>query len=251
MIVYPSNQSRIIQFEEMSLNAWPAIQEVHHNGCIVRLSNGYTKRANSVNALYFAENIPELIKYSEMFYNKNSLPTVFKILKHKKYEHLDRLLEDQGYKVIDTTNVKLLDVRRNDFTNNRVVTLENSFSKEWISEFVHVNRIENKMGTVEEMLSKITVDKVVASITVESKIVGFGYGAIENDMIGIFDIYVDEKYRRRGYARKIMNKILYWAKNKNIIYSYLQVVETNEIANRLYRSLGYKPYYKYWYRIKS
>lgn len=250
MIVYPSNQSRIIQFEEMSLNAWPAILEVRHNGCIIRFSNGYTKRANSVNALYFNENIPELIDYSEKFYKKHSLPTIFKILKHTKYEHLDFLLEGQGYKAIDKTNVKLLDLRINNFKNNHVVKLEETFSKEWINEFVRQQKMEDRLETISEMLKNIAVNTIVASVTVDSKIIGFGYGSIENDMIGIFDIYVNEAYRQQGYARKIMEKILFWAKSKNIIYSYLQVVENNEIANKLYRSLGYKQYYKYWYRIK-
>ena len=250
MIIYPSNQSKIIQFEEMSLNAWPALYENHHNGSIIRLSDGYTKRANSVNALYFNDNLPELINYSEKFYKRYSLPTTFKIIKHKKYEHLDAFLEDKNYKIIDKTNVKLNDLRDNTFTNNRIVKLENDFTNEWINEFVRLHRLDDKLETISNMLKSITVNKIVASITIDSKIIGFGYGAIENDIIGIFDIYVNESYRNQGYARKLMNKLLYWAKSKGIIYSYLQVMEDNEIADKLYKSIGYKPYYKYWYRVK-
>ena len=37
--------------EERAFNAWPAHQTVFHRGWVLRLSGGYTKRANSVNAL--------------------------------------------------------------------------------------------------------------------------------------------------------------------------------------------------------
>ena len=234
----------------MALNAWPALHENLHNGSIIRLSNGYTKRANSVNALYFNDNIPELINYSERFYKKHSLPTTFKIIKHKKYERLDEILDEQKYKIIDQTNVKLIDLRTNSFENTRIVKLDKEFSNNWISEFVMLHKLETQIETISSMLKSITVDKIVASITLDSKIIGFGYGAIENNIIGIFDIYINEHYRKQGYARKIMNKILYWAKAKGIIYSYLQVMENNVIANKLYQSIGYKPYYKYWYRVK-
>ena len=250
MIIYPSNQSKIIQFEEMALNAWPALYENLHNGCVIRLSNGYTKRANSVNALYFNDNIPELIDYSEKFYKKNLLPTTFKIIKHKKYEHLDVFLEKENYKVIDNTSVKLIDLRVNSFINNRSVKLESDFSDAWINEFVSIQDLESKKETITNMLKSITVNKIVASITIDSKIIGFGYGAIENNIIGIFDIYINEQYRSKGYARTLINKILYWAKSKSISYSYLQVMENNVIANKLYQSIGYKAYYKYWYRVK-
>mgnify|MGYP000862258475 CR=1 FL=1 len=250
MIIYPNNQSKIIEFEEMALNAWPALYENLHNGCIIRYSNGYTKRANSVNALYFNENYPELIDYSEKFYKQYSLPTTFKIIKHKRYEHLDAFLDELKYRIIDNTNVKLIDLRTNSFINNRIVKLEKDFSDSWINEFVALHRLEAQLATISNMLKKITVPKIVASITIDSKIIGFGYGVIENNIIGIFDIYVNEKYRNKGYARKIMNKLLYWAKSKGIIYSYLQVMENNIVANKLYQSIGYKQYYKYWYRVK-
>ena len=39
------------RLEEIQFNAWPAFQTLIYEGWIVRLTNGYTKRANSVNIL--------------------------------------------------------------------------------------------------------------------------------------------------------------------------------------------------------
>lgn len=148
MIIYPSNQSKIIEIEEQSLNAWPAIHEIHHKGCVLRFSNGYAKRANSANPLYFTDDCHELIRYAEEAYTGRSLPTVFKMIKHKRYEALDSALD------------------------------------------------------------------------------------------------------QKGYGRMIMNKLLHTAKKGKCIYSYLQVMNDNAIAGKLYQSLGYRQYYKYWYRVK-
>lgn len=251
MIIDPENKNEIIHIEEMSLNAWPALTELHHRGSILRFSNGYTKRANSVNALYGSDAGHEIIGYAEELYSKNSLPTIFKILGHEEYESLDGELAARGYSALDATNVKILDLRTRAFTEHAEVEIADGFSKKWINEFIRSNHLESKADTVERILRKIRVDTIVASITVDDGIVAFGFGAIEKNVVGIFDILVGEAYRRRGYARMIMNELLRVSRKRKIEYSYLQVVAANAIANKLYESFAYRPYYSYWYRIKN
>ena len=54
------------QFEEISNNAWPALQTIHYDGWILRFANGVTKRSNSVNMLYHSTLDPvEKIEFCE------------------------------------------------------------------------------------------------------------------------------------------------------------------------------------------
>jgi len=38
--------------EERSLNAWPSLHQMLYDGWVLRFSNGYTRRANSVSPIY-------------------------------------------------------------------------------------------------------------------------------------------------------------------------------------------------------
>lgn len=243
----------MIDYEEKSLNAWPAVKTLLFKGCIIRLSNGYTKRANSANALYINEdNITEIIDFSEKIYSNSNLPTVFKIIDNNKYKKLDSTLEKKNYSKIDITNIMLKNILEYKYIEDNTLQIDDKFSDEWITAFLSINKIkdENKT-TVVQMLNKICVDLIVVSIKVNNTIIACGYGACENDYVGLYDIAVDEKFRSKGYGKRIVSGLMNKAKEKNISYAYLQVVDSNTIANELYKKLGFEKIYNYWYRKKN
>ena len=86
---------------------------------------------------------------------------------------------------------------------------------------------------------------------VNDKVIGCGFGVIERDHMGIFDIIIDKSYRNNGYGKDIMNSILNTAAKKGVKMAYLQVVVGNVPAEKLYESLGFQEEYKYWYRVKK
>lgn len=47
-----NQKNEILRFEELALNALPAILTEFYDGWILRYSNGYTFRGNSINPLY-------------------------------------------------------------------------------------------------------------------------------------------------------------------------------------------------------
>ena len=55
--------------EEVCLNAWPAPQELHYDGWLIRLADGQTRRSNSVNVLRDGMlPVEEKIDYCERVY---------------------------------------------------------------------------------------------------------------------------------------------------------------------------------------
>ncbi|MEI0735556.1 hypothetical protein VQ056_00855 [Paenibacillus sp. JTLBN-2024] len=91
-----------LQIEEYSLNAWPALQTLVYGGWLLRFADGYTKRSNSVNALYNRdeERLERKIAKCEELYAKAGLPTVFKVTSFGP-PSLDRALESRGYTLVD------------------------------------------------------------------------------------------------------------------------------------------------------
>jgi ribosomal protein S18 acetylase RimI-like enzyme len=243
----------MIHFEEMSLNAWPALNTAVYRGCLFRSSAGYTNRANSANPLYSkADDIESIADYAESFYARQSFPSTFKILEADRYRAMDEELERREYGKVTETAVMKVDL--DNFTEKKPdgVVVTNHFYNEWTDSFLRCNDIlPRNAETARAMLRLITANVVVASIVENGDIIACGYGAIENGYVGFFDIVVEKEHRSKGHGRTLMNGIISAAKARGAQTGYLQVVQTNETAKSLYRSLGFDPVYTYWYRKRG
>jgi hypothetical protein len=94
--------------EELSMNAWPSLQTILFDGWIIRMADGYTKRANSINPIYaFEKNIDEKIIYCEKLFKSNNLPIIYKIVECKEQETIDKRLEELNYNKIDLTSIQI------------------------------------------------------------------------------------------------------------------------------------------------
>jgi len=71
--------------------------------------------------------------------------------------------------------------------------------------------------------------------------VGFIWYAILNNKAFIYDFYVDESMRRKGYGKQIINACKKDAKSKGANEINLHVFGHNKPARALYLSLGYNP----------
>ena len=245
----------IRKFEEMSLNAWPASETHYYDGWVIRFTQGYTKRANSINPIYSSSiNIDLKINICEGLYQDANLPTVFKITECSHPNELDKALESRGYKRIDEVSMQIIDLESFEaLTNINEIIINSKITQTWIDGYAKCSNIINPVNILIMTNLLFSIDKEVICVSIEKDgtSIAHGLGVIEDTYIGIFDIIVSKAYRGKGYGKAIVEEILQQAKSKDIKYAYLQVLKNNTIANNLYKQLGFRQLYTYWYRVKG
>jgi N-acetylglutamate synthase len=93
--------------EELTLNAWPALETLLFDGWVLSFSDGYTRRANSIHPLY-PSRLPLAAKIAacEAAYAARGQEAVFKLTSSVDDTQLDRALADLGYQLAATTSVQ-------------------------------------------------------------------------------------------------------------------------------------------------
>ena len=243
----------ITHLEELSLNAWPAIQTVVYDGWLLRFADGYTRRANSENPLYAsALEKDEKIDFCEELYRKRALPTVFKLTSAALPDTLDAALQAKGYQKDAPTSVQMLELEHVSLGPTAEVELKQELSTDWLAAFCDLSGVAPVHSqTLQRILSLISPEHCFAAIKQDQRIVACGLGVLQSGYIGLFDNVTDRDFRRRGYGRQIVENLLAWGRQNQAHHGYLQVMLNNAPALQLYANIGFVEQYQYWYRVRS
>jgi GNAT superfamily N-acetyltransferase len=243
----------ITRFEEISMNAWPALQTVLYDGWILRFAGGYTRRANSVNPIYHSTiDVYQKIEYCRGFYAAKGMRTFFKITSEVHPPDLDKILETKGFTREAETSVQTIGFAQLAIKDYGLVRIVTSLDDFWIDNFFRLSgAVSENKKTLKAMLRNIKMPKCFAYIKEKNVIVACGLGVLEQDVIGLFDIVVAPGFRGKGYGSRILQGILLWGKNEGAKVGYLQVMVDNKTALALYGKLGFKEMYRYWYRVQE
>jgi GNAT superfamily N-acetyltransferase len=74
---------------------------------------------------------------------------------------------------------------------------------------------------------------------------------LHGGLLGLFDLVTGTAYRGRGFGGELLQRALAWGRRAGADEAYLQVVETNLGAMRLYERAGFETVYRYHYRERS
>lgn len=238
------------RIEEASLNSWPALQQVLFDGWILRFSEGYTKRANSVNPLYTSTlDVKAKVEACQRLYSDRGLRTVFRITPFVSPADLDQVLEARGYEKVDPTLVLYLDLQCAENLLPSTLLRDGSLD-DWLALFCrfHASPLEAHR-THRQILEAIPGRRHLAILEDAGCGVACGVGVVEGDCAGFFDIVTDPPQRRKGYGARLVGGLLDWARGQEARHAYIQVVEANVPARRLYGRFGFREAYRYWYRV--
>jgi ribosomal protein S18 acetylase RimI-like enzyme len=243
----------IQKIEELSLNAWPALETIRYDGWIIRYANGVTKRSNSVNVFYDSKlDVERKIDYCEKYYRSKAIPVCFKITEIAQPVGLDKVLETLGYIHKFDVSVQLLDIRNYTTDLDKNMHCSENPDDIWLDHYITMNGSNTSDKTVYKMIiDQIKPIKCLFTLTLNSLVIGCGLGVVEDKYIGLFDIVIRKQYRNHGFGKILIENILKWGKSKGAETAYLQVFAENAPAISLYNNVGFKEEYRYWYRIKA
>ncbi len=246
------------QIEEASLNAWPALQQILYDGWILRFSGGYTKRANSVNSLCRSElKLETKVRFAEECYCRRSLPTIFRLTPFSSPRGLDAYLEQRGYQLLDPTHVMVLELAGVGLPaelgplGTRAELCQVGLD-EWLALFAELqNEPPARQHIHRAILHAIPGAAEPYVLRNGEATVACALGVREEDRLGLFDVFVALAFRNQGWGTALASHVLSRANQDGVHWAYLQVTESNEAAQRLYRRVGFEELYRYWYRIQS
>ncbi|MBN1181482.1 MAG: GNAT family N-acetyltransferase [Bacteroidales bacterium] len=243
----------IQKYEQLTMNAWPAFETIHYDGWVLRFADGVNRRSNSINPLNTSQlDIHEKIDYCEKVYHTKNIPVCFKINAKTQPGDIDTILESLGYTKSSIASAQVIDLEKFDVKIDENVDIQDNVDDIWMERNVEMfGMAPSDKSVLRKIIDKISLPKCVLTVKQESKIIGCGLGVLEDKYIGLFDIAVDSQYRNNGFGLLIVTNLLKWGRIRAAEFGYLQVFTNNASAVRLYKKIGFKEEYRYWYRIKE
>jgi len=237
---------RIIELEKLSDTTWPATEIIEFGKWRLRISDGFTMRANSVlptGAGPIGEPplaLADAIEYVIKIYRDKGLTPTF-TLPLPIYQELDEYLESQGWQIKVGAQFLIKDIdsiATEMFSQNDFEILDHP-SQAWLG-LQSDHRLENLM---QRYPAKYGLIKSGESVKAVGRIATLGTWAMATRL------FVAPSHRGKGLAQQLMLRLMAAAKEDGATKIGLQVDLENVAALALYDSMGFRLHHKYVYRI--
>jgi ribosomal protein S18 acetylase RimI-like enzyme len=233
--------------ERAAAIAWPALETTTLGAWVLRAGAGFSRRRNS--AVPEGPLPPELdhrIHGVSEWYRERGLPMLFRITPTCA-PAIDTELADRGLAFEAPTLVMSRPIDESEPVEGVVAAA--AATEAWIrveleALGVHGPLVSPWLAT----LRSVPSPAAFVAPTDGDRLVGAGLGVVVNGLLGVFEIAVHPKERRRGYATRMMAALHRFGVQEGADRAFLQVLEEDERAITLYRSLGYEISHRYWYR---
>lgn len=241
---------RIRDIEERCLNACPAMQQVLYDGWVIRLADGYTRRANSVSPIYRGHrDAAEKIPVCEAMYRERGLRPIFKMTPLNQPPQLDAVLAARGYGHEAVTLIETLDLYKVVIPETGNVKVWARPEAEWFDTYVRLKELRKyDVEAFRNMMDNLAVPARFVMLMDGGEPVAGGFTIREGEFAGLFGLVTDKSKRNRGYGRLLVWTLLNRARKAGANLAYLQVEESNAPARHVYESIGFDELYRYWYR---
>ncbi|MFF5791238.1 GNAT family N-acetyltransferase [Paeniglutamicibacter sp. NPDC012692] len=239
--------------DEVMSRGWRALEEEAVDGWVCRFSGGVTKRANSVLPLGEPADFAATLSVIEQRYAVRGLPAVFQISPDSMPADVDRRLAERGYQLDSPTLVQYValtgDGNDGDSVADPRIELSDEPSDAWLETLWGVEGPH--APEAQELSRRILAEtpSVYASLVLDGRVEATARLALVGNLGGVYAVATKAESRSRGHGRAVVQALLAEASNRDLEGLWLQVVEANQIARRLYESLGFETVSRYHYRV--
>ena len=232
---------RIIELEKLSDLTWPAQEIVEYGKWRLRISDGFSMRANSV--LPIGEppiDLASAVDEITNIYRENKLKPTFSI-PLPIFDELDRYLEQNGWNIKIDANFLIRDIGAIEASSDPQFSIEilDYPSREWL-EINSDQPLEKRMRRYPARYGAIKIGEQVIAV---GRIATLGGWSI------VTRLFVNPSFRGKGVAKILMNNLLSAAVSDGATKVSLQVDNENGAALALYQSMGFTVHHKFVYRI--
>jgi N-acetylglutamate synthase len=234
----------IARLERAAAEAMPAVVTEPLGDWLLRASDGYTGRANSVlplgdPGLPFSQALTKIAD----FYHRHNLPPLFDV-PLPLGRPVARALQEHGYAPIVSVLVMTIDLP--DLIEATPSTP--AFDHSPTPTPAMLELIAGRRGPLPP--AAIHVLTAVPTITFiahqpAGELLAMARGTVTNRWLGIFHVETTPSARRQGLARAAVGNLARWADNHSARRAYLQVQADNTPAVALYQSLGFTTHHTY------
>lgn len=242
----------VSRVEDAGLNASAPTQQRWVDGWLLRLSPGKAKRARCINAVA-AGRLPvaEKLARAEAAYRDADLPLFVRITPFTVPAGLDTMLAERGYSRVDDTRVMVCA----GLSEPGPLQLPPRCKWETPDGDTFARKIGELRGSPisqrqahAERLASSPVPYQAMSLVRDSHLMACGQFAIEDDLVGLYDVFTAPAARGHGLATLLCRQLLAEARQRGARHAYLQVDADNASARAVYHRLGFIDAYAYHYR---
>ena len=232
---------RIIELEKLSDLTWPAQEIVEYGKWRLRISDGFSMRANSV--LPIGEppiDLASAIDEITNIYREKKLKPTFSI-PLPIFDELDRYLEQHGWNIKIDANFLIRDIGAIEVSSDPQFSIEilDYPSEEWLE--------TNSDQPLEKIMRRYPAR--YGAIKIGEQIIAVGRIATLGSWSIVTRLFVNPSFRGKGVAKNLMNNLLSAAVSDGATKVALQVDNENGAALALYQSMGFTTHHKFVYRI--
>lgn len=229
---------------------------------MLRAAGGFTRRANSVQP-HGDPGVPlaEAIAHARTWFAARGLPCVFKLTPASEPAGLDEALEAAGFQVDGHTHTMTRPLAaaggegaegdpRGTPGGGLTFDAHPVATDEWHERFEAWNDVPPARSALHRGILDRVEHGAFGVVREDGELRACGLAVRDGDWVGLFDLVVDPAHRNRGLGTVLLRGLGGWGTAAGATDSYLQVMDRNAGARRLYARLGFVDRYPYWYRTE-